>query len=561
MDQRVNGSLVLIGSNAGTISVQAQPNGGNLTVQLPNTLPSIGQVISVTNVLSNNVIVTGWGQLDFGNIDGTIVPTQLSPGTYGISISGNAASATFAATAETVSGTVPYSHISDPPPLPQTFVPVLLGSPPEPFEFLTGYDASTGEFSASSLLSNLFVTSVFGRTGAVLPLASDYNTFYDPLGAAATAQINAEAFATTAVAAETSRAETAEALLQPLSQRGQANGYASLNANGQVPTAQLPAVTVNQTFVVNSEAEMLALPNVVGEIAVRTDISETFILQSLPADEVSGSPATPTNWVQLLSSASVISVNGYTGVVDLAFSDLSTHPTTLAGYGITDALSNTTVLPITVVRLPNEFLTSYSSTTGLFTQAALQVNDIPSLLSLYDATGAATTAQANAEAFTTAALADYAPLASPTFTGIPTAPTAAALTSDTQIATTAYVDAAVAAGGGTSKLQTARYPASPSTITLVTAQVAGPFLINFTTPYADNNYTYNVTVNDIPVAAGDAAPQTVTIAAFPSIGVFFTQKQTTGFNGGTTGAGVVVWIANHDSGTHYVDIQVMAWHD
>lgn len=41
-----------------------------------------------------------------------------------------------------------------------------------------------------------------------------------------------------------------------------------------------------------------------------------------------------------------------------------------------------------------------------------------------------------------------APLASPHFTGIPTAPTAPPATASTQLATTAYVDAAVAAGGG-----------------------------------------------------------------------------------------------------------------
>jgi hypothetical protein len=42
-----------------------------------------------------------------------------------------------------------------------------------------------------------------------------------------------------------------------------------------------------------------------------------------------------------------------------------------------------------------------------------------------------------------------APLASPAFTGTPTSPTAAAHTNNTQVASTAYVDAAVAAVGGT----------------------------------------------------------------------------------------------------------------
>ena len=41
-----------------------------------------------------------------------------------------------------------------------------------------------------------------------------------------------------------------------------------------------------------------------------------------------------------------------------------------------------------------------------------------------------------------------APLASPTFTGSPAAPTQTALDNSTKLATTAYVEAAVAAGGG-----------------------------------------------------------------------------------------------------------------
>lgn len=46
------------------------------------------------------------------------------------------------------------------------------------------------------------------------------------------------------------------------------------------------------------------------------------------------------------------------------------------------------------------------------------------------------------------ALADFAPLASPAFTGTPTAPTPNAQSADTQIATKKYVDDAVAGGGG-----------------------------------------------------------------------------------------------------------------
>ena len=57
------------------------------------------------------------------------------------------------------------------------------------------------------------------------------------------------------------------------------------------------------------------------------------------------------------------------------------------------------------------------------------------------AAGGTNTTQAASTAFVTAALVAKAPLASPALTGTPTAPTAAAGNNSTQIATTAYVDA------------------------------------------------------------------------------------------------------------------------
>jgi hypothetical protein len=82
--------------------------------------------------------------------------------------------------------------------------------------------------------------------------SSDYSSFYDALGSAATAQSNAESFATSAVATETSRAETAEALL--VQNTTTVNGHA-LSSNvtisasdlttGSLPNAQLPNSSVS----------------------------------------------------------------------------------------------------------------------------------------------------------------------------------------------------------------------------------------------------------------------------------------------------------------------------
>lgn len=147
-----------------------------------------------------------------------------------------------------------------------------------------------------------------------------------------------------------------------------------LEANGKLNTSVLPAVAISDTFVVDSQEAMLALTAEVGDIAIRTDLSKSFILKE---DEAS----TLANWQELLTPTdTVTSVAGKVGVVTLTKSDV--------GLGNVDNTS--------------------------------------------DADKPISTA-------TAAALAKKASLASPTFTDTPRAPTAAADTNTTQIATTAFV--------------------------------------------------------------------------------------------------------------------------
>jgi hypothetical protein len=56
---------------------------------------------------------------------------------------------------------------------------------------------------------------------------------------------------------------------------GAASGVCPLDSGSKVPAAYLPSVTVNNTYVVASQAAMLALSANVGDVAIRTDISET----------------------------------------------------------------------------------------------------------------------------------------------------------------------------------------------------------------------------------------------------------------------------------------------
>ena len=62
---------------------------------------------------------------------------------------------------------------------------------------------------------------------------------------------------------------------------------------------------------------MLALNAQVGDIAIRSDITKSFILKQTPASTLS-------NWLELISPThEVISVNGKTGAVVLTTSDIA----------------------------------------------------------------------------------------------------------------------------------------------------------------------------------------------------------------------------------------------
>lgn len=100
--------------------------------------------------------------------------------------------------------------------------------------------------------------------------------------------------------------------------KGVANGVASLNSNGKVPTSQIPAISFSSGYVVSSQAQMLALSSaVVGSIAIRTDNSKNYVLSA-------SDPTVLSNWLELLMPAAVSSVNGYTtGSIVLTSADIS----------------------------------------------------------------------------------------------------------------------------------------------------------------------------------------------------------------------------------------------
>lgn len=70
------------------------------------------------------------------------------------------------------------------------------------------------------------------------------------------------------------------------------------DSNGKVPFTQLPAVAITDTFPVNNQSAMLALDAQAGDVAIRSDISKSFILMQEPANVLD-------NWKELLNDAEV----------------------------------------------------------------------------------------------------------------------------------------------------------------------------------------------------------------------------------------------------------------
>jgi hypothetical protein len=85
---------------------------------------------------------------------------------------------------------------------------------------------------------------------------------------------------------------------------------------GKVPTSQLPSTVIGETFSVASQAAMLALVAQIGDVAIRTDLSNRKYL-------LLGTSTMLADWSALdASGMPVDSVNGYEGAVVLGKADV-----------------------------------------------------------------------------------------------------------------------------------------------------------------------------------------------------------------------------------------------
>lgn len=104
-----------------------------------------------------------------------------------------------------------------------------------------------------------------------------------------------------------------------------------LDSNGKLAVSIIPVAAISNTTVISSEVEMLALTAQVGDLAIRTDLNKSFILQTEPASTLS-------NWAELLTPTDLVtSVCGKQGVVTLSADDVGALDTS----DIYDALDST----------------------------------------------------------------------------------------------------------------------------------------------------------------------------------------------------------------------------
>ncbi len=163
--------------------------------------------------------------------------------------------------------------------------------------------------------------------------------------------------------AKTSGLQTALDSKIASSEKGVANGVATLGPDGKLPSAQVPALAITETFVVASQSEQVALTAQVGDVAVRTDLNKTFILRVEPA-------TTFSNWTEILNPAAPVqTVNGQTGTVVLGTNDIAETGGVLY---FTDARAKAAAVADTITNGVTDIAPSQNA---VFDALALKAND------------------------------------------------------------------------------------------------------------------------------------------------------------------------------------------
>ena len=302
------------------------------------------------------------------------------------------------------------------------------------------FDVSAGgELSLDRTVVDAYYDAA-GAAAAAQSAAEDYAdglaVNYDAAGAAAAAQTAAEGFATTAANNAQSAAED----------------YADGLASNYDPAGS-----------------SLAAQNAAEDYA-----------DGLISTEVTNR----NNAISTAKGEAIADAEGYTDTALQSYTPTSSLDTTIDGYGY----------------LKSADLSGYATESYVGTAIDNLVDGAPALLNTLNELAAAINDDANYTTTITTALGTKAPLASPDLTGVPTAPTAAANTNTTQIATTAFAkaeaDAAQTAAEGYADSLASNYDAAGAAAAAQiaaegTAQAALDDVLDGTTAFTEVN------VNDL----------------------------------------------------------------
>lgn len=150
------------------------------------------------------------------------------------------------------------------------------------------------------------------------------------------------------------------------SEKGLANGVATLGADSKIPASQLPAIAIKDTFTVANQSAMLALTAQRGDMAIRTDSGQTFVLAS-------DSPSTLGDWKELTTgyTSPVTSVAGRTGDITLTKTDVglsNVNDTSDLGKPISTATQNALDEKATIIIDPVDESSYPDGTIFLYTE-------------------------------------------------------------------------------------------------------------------------------------------------------------------------------------------------
>lgn len=173
--------------------------------------------------------------------------------------------------------------------------------------------------------------------------------------------------------------------LQSKAEKGQPDGYASLDSTGKVPVSQIPPLVIHDVFIVNNYVDLATLTTAqVGDVGIVTSdatpqLRGTYILIQEPSSLLA-------NWYRVSSSTLVASVNGFPGpTVVLSAADITTGTLPVAQLPVLQATGDATGVSLAGTGSIPLTLTATGVIPGIYTRPLLNIDAKGRVLSALEA--------------------------------------------------------------------------------------------------------------------------------------------------------------------------------